>query len=1016
MNYFKSDTTNSAVRRYLLIALLMMGSMYVIGQNKTISGTVTDSDGEPLIGATVIVSGTSNGVITDFDGNFTIEADENGNLEFSYTGYERQIIPIAGTTNFNIVLSQANVLDEVVVIGYGEARSRDVTGAISKINSKDFNVGMISTPDQLFTGKVTGIQVTPTGGQPGASSVIAIRGVGTLSGSTTPLYVVDGFPLDDVNPLPVGITFDPLGQSPQRSPLTFINPNDIASITVLKDASATAIYGSRASNGVVVIQTKSTQKEGQFFDFGSSVSVASLRGDYGLLSADEYRKIDGTTDFGGNTDWTKEIIEDQALSNSHYMSFGNSNESGYYVFSMGYDDQAGILKQSNMERITARLNTRQDLVKDFLSARVNLQVTHLNDDIAPVGPSLQASGNLIAGVLSMNPTIPITDGSGVPYQRGDLVNGTTLSEDFNNPKAILDNYTDVARTQRILGNASLKANFLKNLAGTLRVGVDRSFSNRETALGESYVGRAGSANLNGIAVLADSEINGALIEGLLDYNVTLGPGKLKALIGYSYQEFELQNSYVTGTNPDTAINWVDLFGPGAFTTTIDAPQSAINGAGTRLNTGAEYSLQSYFARLNYDIDGKYLLTATIRRDGSSKFGENNKYGTFPSVSAGWVISEETFSPEALDFLKLRAGWGITGSQAMPASAAKTIQTFGVAGTDANGNILYNLTTAQQGNPDLKWESSEQINLGLDFGLVDNRITGSIDYFNKVTNDLVVPIGGVAGLRWENLDAELTNAGLEFLVSADMVKKSDLWVNLSANLTLYTTSEVTSYSGALPLNYGFVAAPGVQGGGSPTQRIEEGAALGQWFLPAFGGYDSDAGVFITDPQQVIDGADAIPDYNFGVTLSAAYKSVDFSIVFNGAGGHQVLNVTDNSFLQRNRIVNSQIYNSTQDQIDKYPGDISQAPPALSSQALEDGDFIRLANLNLGYTFGAKSVDWLEHIRVFFSGQNLALWSDYSGLDPEVNAGSVAGQGIQVQSIDNGTYPRAKVFTFGLQASF
>ena len=353
---------------------------------------------------------------------------------------------------------------------------------------------------------------------------------------------------------------------------------------------------------------------------------------------------------------------------------------------------------------------------------------------------------------------------------------------------------------------------------------------------------------------------------------------------------------------------------------------------------------------------------------------------------------------------------------MPPSAAKTIQTFGQSGTDDNGNFIFNLVSSQQGNPDLKWESSQQINVGLDFGFVDNRITGSIDYFNKVTNDLVVPIVGVAGLRWENLDAELTNAGLEFLVGADLVKNSDLLINLSGNLTLYTTSEVTSYSGALPLNYGFVAAPGVQGGGSPTQRIDDGTALGQWFLPLFSGYDPEVGVFVTDPQQVIEGADAIPDYNYGVTLTAAYKGVDFSIVFNGAGGHQVLNVTNNSFLQRNRIVNSQIYNSTQDQIDKYDGEINQAPPALSSQALEDGDFTRLANLNVGYTFNASSVDWMNNVRIFFSGQNLALWSQYSGLDPEVNAGSVAGQGIQVQSIDNGTYPRAKVFTFGLQASF
>ena len=385
--YEQWKVMNSAVRHYSFMVLFLLAGLPVLAQN-TITGTVKNSAGEPLIGATVLVSGSSYGVVTDVDGNFSIEAEEGASLEISYTGYQKMTVETNGSTELSIVLEDGTVLDEVVVIGYGESRSRDVTGAISKISSKDFNVGLISTPDQLFTGKITGIQVTPTGGQPGASSVIAIRGVGTLSGSTTPLYVVDGFPLDDVNPLPAGITFDPLGQSPQRSPLTFINPNDIASITVLKDASATAIYGSRASNGVVVIQTKSARDGGQFVDYGSSVSFSSLRGEYGVLGAEEYNRIEGTTNFGGNTNWVDEIIEDQAVSNSHYLSFGNSNENGYYVFSLGYDDQAGIMKQSNMERVTARLNSSQSLIKDFLRAKVNLQLTQLNDDIAPVGTIL----------------------------------------------------------------------------------------------------------------------------------------------------------------------------------------------------------------------------------------------------------------------------------------------------------------------------------------------------------------------------------------------------------------------------------------------------------------------------------------------------------------------------------------------------------------------------------------------------------------------------------------------------
>ena len=709
--------------------------------------------------------------------------------------------------------------------------------------------------------------------------------------------------------------------------------------------------------------------------------------------------------------WVDQIIRDQATSQNHYLSFGNSNQRSDYVFSFGYDEQEGIMFGSKMDRFTARLNTSQDLIDDFLTAKVNLQYTELDDDLAPVGPSLQASGNLITGVISMNPTVPLRNTNGSFTQRGDAINGVTLSQDFNNPRAILDNYSDNARTTRFLGNTSLTASLTDKLSATVRFGLDRSFSNRETSLNENYVGRAGSENLNGIAISASQEFETSLFDGLLNYKTDLGNGELKVLVGYSYQNFSGEGGYVSGTNPDTQNDWIAQFGIGALGTLSQAGvQPALNGALASNYSGGETSLQSYFTRLNYDLFGKYLFTATIRRDGSSKFGQNNKYGTFPSVAASWILSEEAFFPTSINLLKLRVGWGITGAQTLPPGAAKTINTFALVGSE------FQLLQIQQGNPDLKWEESNQLNIGVDFALIENKLRGSVDYFNKVTNDFVFPNVTVAGTQWQNLDAELTNEGIELLLEADIINQSDFSFTASANYTGYLTSEVTEFSGAVPLNIGFVAAPGVQGGGSPTQRIERGAAIGQWFLPLFGGFDETNSVFVTDPQQIVEGADAIPDYNFGLTLEAEYKGFDLSINFTGAGGHDVLNVTSNSFLQRNRIVNQNIYNTTQDQIDRFPGDISLAPPALSSQALESGDFVRLNNLNIGYTFNASNIEWLESVRLFGSGQNLALWSDYSGLDPEVNAGSVAGQGTQVQGIDNGTYPRAKVFTIGVQATF
>lgn len=993
-----------------VMILLLLASGSLQAQDRAISGTVKDMNGEALPGATVLIEGTTRGVVTDFEGNFTLNAAEDATLVISFVGFESVVMDIAGKTDFNVVLADASELEEVVIIGYGESTRKDVTGAVATVDAKSFNPGLISTPDQLFSGKIAGIQVTPTGGQPGANAVIAIRGVGTLSGNTQPLYVVDGFPLDDVNPLPNAITFDPLGQSPQRSPLTFINPNDIESINVLKDASATAIYGSRASNGVVVIKTKSAKDVGSFMNFNTSLSLSSMRGDYGVLSADEYRNVEGATDFGGETNWVDEIIREQAVSNATYLSFGNLTNKGDYVFSFGYEDQQGIMYGSNMERFTSRLNATQEVIEDFLTATVNLQVTQLDDNIAPVGPSLQASGNLITGVISMNPTIPLRNADGSFTQRGDDVDGTVLSEDFNNPGAILSNYDDVASTRRVLGNTTLRAKFTDELTGTVRLGIDRSTSNRETSLNENYVGRAGSANLNGIAVVASSELQNTLFEGIMNYRTDIGSGTFKALAGYSWQSFETFSSYQAGTNLDTEVNWIEQLGVGAMTALSPVTPNAINGAPASGVGGAEYSLQSYFTRLDYDLYGKYLFTATVRRDGSSKFGESSKYGTFPSVAAGWILSEEGFLPSAFTFLKLRVGWGITGSQTAPPSAGKSITTFVQSGD------VWLLQQIQQGNADLKWEESNQINVGLDFSLLDNKLRGNLDYFNKLTEDLIVLKNTVAGPQYENLDAELQNSGIEILLEGDVYSSGDLTITATANYTAYLVSEVTRYSGNVGINYGFVAAPGIQGGGSPTQRIEEGVALGQWFLPRYGGYDAEAGVFITDPQQIIEGADAIPDYNFGVTLGAEYKGFDLAVNFTGAGGHQVLNVTSNSYLQRSRVVNLNLYNTTQDQIDKYPGDISQAPPAQSSQALEDGDFVRFNNLNFGYTFDTGSLSWINTLRLSVSGQNLALWSKYSGLDPEVNAGSVATNGIQVQGIDNGTFPRARVFTFGINASF
>ncbi len=1011
------------IRRYLFL-ILVFATTLIHAQESVVSGKVTDESGEGIPGVSIVEIGTSNGTITAIDGTYQITVPQNAELAFSFMGYKTVRMPVNGRSVLDVQLTiDILSLQEVVVVGYGEQTKADVTGAITTIDSKDFNAGVIGTPDQLLTGKLTGVQITPSGGAPGNTGNIVVRGISSLSGTADPLYVVDGFPLDGRNVLPGGVAFDPLGQAPVRSPLTSINPNDIENITVLKDASATAIYGARAANGVVLITTKSAKNNSPFFNFSSSVSTSSLRGEYDILSAEEYRALGqeeqvSIIDFGGDVDYVDAIIEDNVISQDHYLSFGNSNEAGDFVLSLGYNDQQGIMKGSRMERITARLNARQNLIGDFLTSTLNLQVTQLNDDIAPVGPSIQASGNLISGVISNNPTTPLYHpGTDSLVQRGHTVNGLAVPEDHNNPLAILDHYTDEARTTRVLGNISLNAQFTEELSGEVRFGVDKSISSRETALSEIYVGRAGSGNLNGIIVGADNQLSSVLFDGLVRYSKGIGSGTLKVLTGYSYQEFSLDNSYFTGTNPDPAVNWIELLGFGANTVTIDAPNSALNGNAPRFTGGNDYRIQSVFGRVNYDISRKYLFTGTLRYDGSSKFGANSQYGWFPSGAFGWVLSEEAFLPETFTNLKLRVGWGITGSQNAPVSASKAIQTFVPSGVDANGNQLFSREVTQQANPDLKWEETRQLNLGLDFQLDVLNLYGSIDYFDKTTEDLVVGAPSRVGvLRFENLDAEIKNTGLEVVLGTNIVggqSVKDLNVNVSVNYTRYFRSEVTAFGGARPLLSGFVAAPGVQGGGSPTQQISADTRLGQWYIPAYRGYDEEFDVHITDPQQYID-ADAIPDYNLGINLSVTYKGFDFAANFTGAGGHQILNVTTNSFLQRNRLGSG--YNISESNINKFEGPVTASPPALSSAALEDGDYVRLNNISLGYSFGMSQFSWMNSLRLFVSGQNVALWSDYTGLDPEVNVGSVAAQGVPSYGIDNGAYPVPRTFTFGVQASF
>ncbi len=1007
--------------------------------SQTVSGIVSDNSG-PLPGVNVLVKGTSNGAQTNFDGAYTLNnVPPDAVLVFSYIGFKSQEASIDGRSSINItMIEDAALLDEIVLIGYGTTTIKDATGAVNTVTAEDFNGGIISSPEQLIQGKSAGVQITQSSGEPGAGIAVRIRGTSSVRSNNNPLFVVDGIPLSDGGS-PGGADLGGGGGS-GKNPLSFLNPNDIESMTILKDASATAIYGSRGANGVIIITTKSGKKgSGGVFEFTSNQSRSSVANTYDLLNRNQFLgAIDqfggdaSALDFGSDTNWQNVIFRD-VISTNNSLSYANNYGAGYVRASFGYANQQGVIENSSQERITGRLNGSHSFLDKKLKLDANLSFSRVNDESPFVTNTSGSQGDLLGATYFANPTWP-----------NDV--GFTSGDGKLNPRQLLDYYEDLANTNRILLNGSAEYSILSNLRAKVNLGFDQSMGDRTQILSADVDGFNNGTPGNGRGTLQSVNVKNKLMDITLDYTKDFGSSNLEVLLGYSFQSFQNYGNTINGfglnarnfndavsnlkSSADIINNAINVpyqqFGYSANGLFINQIVPVINSnvsfpapGGISVNsvTGDTYNntdeLQSYFTRLNYKIAEKYLFTFTLRADGSSSFGPNFQYGFFPSGAFAWKLQEEDFIPEAFSTLKLRLGYGVTGNQSGLGYGNFTRrQRFGGIGIGNGGEVNPNgSVTVAFFNPDLKWESTAQAGIGLDFGINNERLNGSIDVYHKTTTDLLLQQEAAQPTPqpffFGNLDAKVINKGIELAINYDVIQQEDMTWNVGFNVS-YNKNEVQDFDGLIQT--GAINGNGLTG--AYAQLLAEGQPLFSFYLREFAGYDANGiSIYPNGDKQEFVGKSALPDYVVGITTSFSYKRFDFNAFLTGQYGQYVYNNTANAFFTAG------VINSGQNVISDVltSGESSANAPDVSTRFLEKGDFLRLQTVSLGYNVPLENTGFFKTFRLSLIGQNLFVITPYSGLDPEVDVPKSLNN-IPSAGIDYTSYPRAKTVTFGINATF
>nr|WP_233166904.1 SusC/RagA family TonB-linked outer membrane protein [Pedobacter sp. ASV2] len=1000
-----------ALKMLAMLSFFILLNFNVFAQT-IVKGIVYDADKTPMVGATIQVAGTNTRTQADAEGKFSISVPSgSAKLVITFVGYQSQTVSVNNQSIVNVTLQTTNNLEGITVVGYASVKKSDLTGAATTISAKDFNKGPLTSPDQLLQGKVAGVQMTNNSGQPGGASTVHIRGNSAITGTGQPLYVVDGVALDDRSARPStnqgvgGLSASAgTGTTPDGNPLNFINPADIETMEILKDASATAIYGSRAAYGVVLITTKRGKTGETKIDVSASAGVSNIARKIDVLNADEYRsalkKYSLTSgDFGSNVN-ALDAITQTGYNQNYSLGISGGTNGNTYRASLGYQDQKGIIKTSGFKKYSAGFNGNfKFLESKKLGLDVNMISSQYLENLAPITTDAGFQGSVISQALAWNPTQSLYNADGSLF----IDQGSTII----NPLAALAANSDKSKVSTILGSISpyykitpwLEYRMLVsvNYSAGIRRSSTRSFLNLQGIAADPANGAPG-----GFASLATTELITQQFTNTLNFNKEIvSKLNLNAVIGYEYSNFINKG----------AINTATGFGelPGDYTDFFAATNPANRTFVTYNDPTTE--LQSYFARAILNYDSKYILTATVRADGSTRFGSNNKYGYFPSFAAAWNIKNENFLKDAswLSQLKLRVGYGETGNQGFPSGASQ--QRYSVIYYGKDGIATQNKGLNNQNN-NLKWQADKQTNVGVDFAFLGSKITGSIDYFNKKTTDLLFPqiafvpaeTGNVP--TWTNLDGQIINKGVELSINANIVTNDNFSWSMGGNAT-YIKNKVQNLTGIIKT--GSLNGQGLSG--VNTEVIQNGLPLFAMVTRKYNGLDASGFSLYTD-----DGftkyyvGNPNPKVIMGISTNLNYKKLSFTANFNGAFGQDIYNNTANSVLPISNLGTRNVASA----LLSSPIQESLANPvAASSRYIEKGNYIKLANATLNYNFGniGKSI---KALNVYVNGQNLFVITKYTGFDPEVNVNKSIN-GVPSAGIDYNAYPTARTFNFGVNFS-
>ncbi len=1011
--------------RNLFILILLSCTSYLTAQT-VITGTVVDKYG-PLPGASVVAKSSNLGTITDFNGEFTLKVNNEDTIIVSFLGFLTQEIITTGKTTFEIMLQEdVNQLDELVVIGYGSVRKKDVTGSISSIDSERMLATVVSSVDQGIQGKAPGVVVNFGSGQPGSKSTVRIRGISSITGTLEPLYVVDGVPL--ITPTNVGAV-----SGPSMNALESINPRDVESVEVLKDASATAIYGTRGANGVILITTKRGSDGKPTVNIDYSGSMQFLRKEIPMLNAMQLAQlgneaadnagVDRRTiyaspiNLGTGTNWQQEIFRNAPMHNVQ-LSLRGGNEKTKYSLSGNYFTQDGIIISSNYQKANFRINLDQEVSDQVkIGTSINLNRNVLNGVVTDAESGIPSS--ITSWALEFNPGLPVFDENG-EY----TYSNNTSNPPVGNPVSDAYETDQTSISSRILGNIFLRWNIIEGLNFKTSIAGDSYFNTEKSFIPNNvYRGQE-----KGQAAIADSNGYSWIWENTLTYNKNFGDHSLNTVIGQSMQVMRNEFLLVAASDFDDNRLGFDAIQAGAEKTLM------ANGVSRR-------QLQSYLGRVNYGYNNKYLLTLSARIDGSSVFGDGNKYGVFPSLAAAWKIHEENFlsESETISEMKIRLGIGRVGNEGIPPYSSlgllETTEAYFGENEIGKGSGPHSSK-----NTNLKWETTDQIDLGFDVNFLD-RYTFTTDIYVKKTSDLLLnaPVPYTSGYKdaLQNI-GKLENKGVEFSINANILNKTVVW-DVNFNMA-FNRNKITK----LAKQDGITAEPllGVNG----WTVVEEGQPIGNFYgfqtdgiiqlgeniaeIPYFVDYSpqpgdrkyvdtSNDGILNEDDKVLLGNAN--PDFSFGFGTSLSYKNWDLSMFLQGVYGNEVANFNKFSLesfdgLKNNSAVALERWTPT-NPTNKYPR--ANADPrrsnTFSDTHVEDGSYMKLRDITLAYNFNNSKFknSALSNAKIFASGKNLFVLTNYTGYDPEVNR---FGEDPLRFGVDYGSYPTTKIFTIGFNVTF